>query len=708
MFPYGAQYYRSPNPPQVDWDDDFRTMREYGFTVVKVWAMWNWIHAAEDEFDFSHIDRLLELAERHGLKLIINTILENAPYWLINRSRDQFYEASDGQRFEPITRSNTPGGGWPGLCLDNAPARATAEKFLRAIGSRYVDHPALWGYDIWNEVFQEIHGYAGFEGRYFCYCDASKARFVEWLKARYGSIEELNRVWYRRYGDWSDVYPPRYLGGYPDWLDWLKFRVENQRDQMRWRVSVMRSVDSKHPLTSHGIAYTLHGLPTQLTNDFDIAPEVDQWGLSAFPMAANQHASDYFRMVDLVRSACQTTPRLLGPELESGPNRREFWQNELQGGQSVGGLGRSRVVTGRDIALWNWMSFMCGATGLMYWQWRPELLGQESPGYGLCRVDGTPTDRTDAAGWFAQFMNANPELSAAEPIRGDVAILFLPESELFTFVADGKTDAYADDAHGVYRALWNVNVQVDFCTIDRVGDYKLVLLPFPLMIEAEHARKLVEYVRNGGVLVSHTAPAQHIDHGYASFRVPGLGLDEMFGCEQDVLEYVPAMVQGDVDPPAIEWQSMRIPCAVYQEKLIPTGGTVFARYSDGTPAVVDHCFSRGKARLIGTCLGASHIRTLDHEPELLIRDGLRFAGIEPAILTLDTALKARLMRGEFAHYLWVLNTSYERLTSEVTLSFSLGSWTNASDLVTGESSLLTRNSLSVTLEPLTGTVYRLG
>lgn len=698
MFPYGAQYYRSPNPPEVDWDADFRSMGEHGFTVTKIWAMWNWMHVSEDEFDFSHFDRLFDLAETHGLKVIVNTILENAPYWLIHRSRDHFYEASDGERFEPIARPNTPGGGWPGLCLDNEPARAQAEKFLKAVGARYRNHSALWGYDVWNEVFQEVHDYAGFRGRFFCYCEGSKARFVEWLKDRYGSIEGLNEAWYRRYSAWEEVYPPRYLGGYPDWIDWLKFRVENQRDLMRWRMRVLRSVDDVHPLTSHGIAYTLHGLPTQLTNDFDIALEVDQWGLSAFPMAANQHASDYMRMVDLVRSACQT-----GRTTGNVP----FWQNELQGGQNVGGLGRSRIVTGRDIAFWNWMSFMCGATGLMYWQWRPELLGQESPGYGLCRTDGSPTDRTESAAWFAQFMNANPELADCEPMRGDCAILFLPESELFAFVADGKTDAYADAVHGIYRALWNVNIQPDFCTIDRVGEYPLVFLPFPLMIESAHAEALKEYVRNGGVLVSDCAPGMHRDHGFASFRTPGMGLDEVFGCEQETLEFVPVMTEGDASPPMIEWEAMRIPCSVYQEKLTPQGGTVVARYTDGTPAVVDHSFGKGKARLIGTCLGTTYIRTLDHEPELLIRDALRLGSFRQMVLALDTPIKARLMKGEFHPYLWVLNTSHERLSSEVTISPAIGAWSVARDLVTGDGSLITDHSLPVTLDALSGTVLRL-
>ena len=34
-FPYGAQYYRTPNPPPSEWAKDFATMEASGFTVVK-------------------------------------------------------------------------------------------------------------------------------------------------------------------------------------------------------------------------------------------------------------------------------------------------------------------------------------------------------------------------------------------------------------------------------------------------------------------------------------------------------------------------------------------------------------------------------------------------------------------------------------------------------------------------------------------------
>ncbi len=694
MFPYGTQYYRAPNPPESDWETDFKRMADQGFTLVKIWAMWSWINRAEGQYDFAAFDRLFELADKNGLGIVINTILENVPYWVTVRFPDARYEASDGQKFWPIARSNTPGGGWPGLCLDNDDVREIAGQFLAAVGERYAESPVLWGYDVWNEVFFEPTNYHCFEGRHFCYCPGTRAKFVQWLQKRYGTIEALNAAWRRPYTDWGQVYPPRYLGGLPDWFDWLKFRLDSQADQMEWRIRTLRTVDQIHPMTSHGIGYTLHGMATHLTDDFQIAPLVDQWGLSSFPMG--QHPSEHMRSVDLVRSASM----LAG---------KEFWQSELGGGQTVNGLYRSAMPRGEDIAFWNWTAFMGGAKGLLYWQWRPELLGLESPGYGLTRSDGSITDRAEAAGWFARFLNQHQELADAEPVRGEMAILVLNESQILTFAANGNAAPYAESIFGIYRALWDANLQVDFTTIDHLADYPLVWLPFPLMIEEEHARRLIEYVENGGTLISDPLPGQYGDNGYASTTVPGLGLDKLFGCVEDEAEHVP---DGGAAP-LLQWHHaptglVEIAPAFYREKYLLQGGEAKARYADGAIGLVDYRFGQGKTRLIGTCPGIAYLHSLDNRPALLIRSSvMTYGGITPSIDVSDSLVKARIQMGREVAYLFALNTSTAEKTVDIVISRKHGVYRQGVDLPKNETVDVEENGLRISLGSRQGTVIRL-
>ncbi|MDO8589069.1 MAG: beta-galactosidase [Armatimonadota bacterium] len=691
MFPYGTQYFREPNPPETEWEKDFERMAECKFNIVKIWAMWSWIHVGEDAFDFDHFDRMFELAEKHGLKLLINTILENAPYWLARKLPETLYETSTGTKFQLVARSNTPGGAWPGLCWDNEPVRERAERFLKAVAGRYRNSEALWGYDVWNEVFFEPHGHPGFEKARFCYCDASKQCFTDWLHDRYGDLDGLNGAWRRKYTSWDEVYPPPYRGPYPDWMDWLRFRIGRMRDQMRWRVATLRAVDDKRPMTSHGVAWSLDHMAEMLVDDWDIAEEVDQWGLSTFPAWQNMPASDHMRLLDIARSAA------------TGAGKR-FWQTELQGGPAANGLYRSFVPRATDTAFWNWTAFTCGADGLLYWQWRPEPLGPEAPGFGLCRVDGSPTDRTEAASWFAGFMNGHQEFLETEPVAGDVAVLVLPESQLYNYVMEFDASAYSQDAAGLYQALWDRNVVVDFVKIDRIGQYKLVYLPFPLCIERAHVEALKDYVSGGGTLISHACPAHFDDHGYCSFTIPGGGLDEVFGALEDETEFVPSLVQAGREHPEVIWDSRPFPCAVYQEKLIAVGGEVRARFSDGCAAVIDSNYGGGKARLIGTFPGHAYRTTGNQAAAELICEGLAYAGVEPAVAVSDRQVKARLRTGPGGIFLWTLNAADDERTADISIAPRFGGIVSATDLKTGSSIEVHGNSLRVRLSPRCGSV----
>jgi len=52
--------------------------------------------------------------------------------------------------------------------------------------------------------------------------------FRDWLRGRYGSLEQLGGAWFRySYADSENVHPPRSFGGYPESLDWLEFRIDD-------------------------------------------------------------------------------------------------------------------------------------------------------------------------------------------------------------------------------------------------------------------------------------------------------------------------------------------------------------------------------------------------------------------------------------------------------------------------------------------------
>ncbi len=633
FFPYGAQYYRTPNPPAKEWEYDLRQMKDAGMNTVRLWAMWSWIHTGDDSFDFSHLDEFMELCDSIGLQALMQIVLENAPAWLAARHPNARYEANDGQKIPLMGRPNTPGGGWPGLCLDNAAARGAAAHFMNALAKRYAFHSALLGFDVWNEVWFELDGYIG--EQYYCYCLGTRQRFQQFLLEKYGDLQRLNECWRRRYTDWQQVEAPRYWGGYPDWLDWIAFRLQNQGRLLNWRVETLRNEAPDVLLVSHGLPTTVDAMPRQLTDDWRNAAEVDVYGLSCFPLWFHYDNAEIWKVHDLVRSASRG---------------KVFWTAEMQAGASGEGLVHSPTPKPEEIRLWNWISLAAGAKGVLYWQWRPEMLGPESPGFGLCNIDGSPSVRTDQASEFAELTVQNELIRESKPLPGELAILVLPESQIFTQVADRNTGNYSCTVKGAYRAFSEAGYQVDFATISQLDAYDLIYLPFPLMIEEEHARRLRLYVAGGGRIISEAHPALFGNNGMLQTNAPGYGLDEVFGVKIRRSPETQERLESN-----IIWGKNEIACAVHRQDVELAGAGILARFNDEKPAITKNRFGKGEAVLIGTYAGLS-AEWGSEAAKFLLRDLALQLQVKPRMKSGNPQIWLRLHRVGRHYLAYVVNT----------------------------------------------------
>ena len=140
-FLYGSQYYRAPSPRKEDWDRDLAQMAKLGFNAVKFWAQWRWNNPAEDEYDFSDLDLLMDLSQEHGLRVMLNTIVDVAPAWIYRKYPDASMLTLGGQRVGPQTQPHRQIGGL-GVCLNHAEVMRHLGDFVRATVERYTHHAA--------------------------------------------------------------------------------------------------------------------------------------------------------------------------------------------------------------------------------------------------------------------------------------------------------------------------------------------------------------------------------------------------------------------------------------------------------------------------------------------------------------------------------------------------------------------------------------
>ena len=262
-------------------------------------------------------------------------------------------------------------------------------------------------------------------------------------------------------------------------------------------------------------------------DDWWMTRSVDYYGTSIYP----KHAA-----AATPWSPVRLTSALDG--IRSAAGDRGWWIGELQAGQGATGVRVASPVTGADLRLWGWAAISRGARAISYYAWYPMSSGYESNGYGMIELDGTITDRARIAGEFAGVVGRNAALFAPlRPHPSKVAILY----NRLSYLVGGNTVApgtvVRNSMLGIYRALFEQNIQVDFIHPDDVvagaaSTYAVIYLSYPVMLQQPVADALKAYVRGGGTLISEARPAWNDERGLANSRIPGGGLDQTFGARE--------------------------------------------------------------------------------------------------------------------------------------------------------------------------------
>jgi beta-galactosidase len=264
----------------------------------------------------------------------------------------------------------------------------------------------------------------------------------------------------------------------------------------------------------------------------------------------------------------------------------------------------------------------------------------------------------------------------------------------------------------VHRALFPRNVPIDYVHIDHLADgklqqYKLVIFPYPLILPEASARLLAEYVRGGGVLVAEARLAWNNERGYASERIPGLGLWEVMGSRETAIETAPngrtAIKWSSADLPGMKAGDL-LPARWYKEQLEPTSpdARVVAEFEDGTPAAVMGSYGQGRTLMLGSYVSASAQSTPTPEAERFFAALLTWAGVTMPVDVSGTPIEARYLESGEDTLLFLFNHGKQAAQSEVTLQRAAGDFA-ATDLVSAATVPLTRTTagvkLAITLDP---------
>jgi beta-galactosidase len=674
------------------WKKDLQQIKDLGFNTVRCWIEWTTNEPVEGAYDFSTLETLVDLAEEVGLRVLVQVYIDSAPDWVGQKYPDAKFVASNGLPVESQAS--------PGFCFDHIDVREKILKFFSEAARAVKDKPAFYGWDLWSEPhiinWAEVYHLGNAQYMQFCYCHSTMARFRDWLKKKYKSLDELNRSWYRTFQKWEEVEPPRFgtILTYTDYIDWKNFISDKLAEDLAMKAEAVRKVVPRGVITSHS---AIPGLLTKpnwngTPDDRKMANSVDYYGASIYP----KHAwtvkpwSPYFRASghDFTRSMTLTNGG--------------FYIGELQAGYGVFGMKVSEPVVPMDMRDWMWTSVAYGARAVNVYAYYPMSSGYESGGYGLIELDGKVTDRAIAAGKVAKVVTKNMDLFLeAHPPKAEVAVLYNPLSHMVggqqTFTGEGQPIGYnnlSESLQGIHRAFFERSILVDFLHVldldsKRLNQYKLLIVPFPVMMSEAHIQRLIEYVESGGTLIAEARCGWIDERGFSSDVYPGGGLHRVFGCREASLkplrktskitikiphEALPDLKSGDV-----------LDALFFEESFEMTNdkSVVLAEFDDGKPAIVYAPYGKGKAVIVGSFIGSAYHHFQNSNNAKFLVGLAQYLGIskpvEASSSETDVLVEARILESKNHKILFGFNRGEKRTTAKFDVAVMEQDWT-AEDL----------------------------
>ena len=474
--------------PESRWDADLTLMQQAGIRFVRITEFaWSSIEPSEGVYKFDWVDRAIADAASHHIFVVLGTPTAAPPAWLTQKYPETLRIKEDGRRDEHGNRQQF---NWA-----NPKYRELARGIAEKMAERYGHNPNVIGWQIDNEYAAESYG-----------PDVQK-QFQDWLKARYGTLDNLNKrwttaYWSETYTDWSQIPIEEKYGNPGLLLSWKRFVSDTWRSYQKNQLDVIRANSDRRQFITTNFMGWFDGFDHYtVSQDLDFASWDDYVGRGHLDPNRNGAAHDLTR----------------------GFLRKNFWVMETQPG-FVNWSPVNTVLDKGEVRAMAWHDIGHGADAVSYWQWRSDLNGQEEMHGTLVGADGTPVPLySEVAQIGKEFAKASPAL-AGTSVHSQVAILHSYDSRwAINWQRHNKNFDPVAQIVSYYKPLREIAQSIDIVPPTASLDgYKLVVAPGLEVLTDADAKNLIAYVKNGGHLVlGQRAGMKDGDNGLQPERGPG-------------------------------------------------------------------------------------------------------------------------------------------------------------------------------------------
>jgi len=489
---HGADY----NPDQWQHDqhvleDDFRLAQLANVNALSV-AIFAWakLEPTEGRYDFDWLDRTFDRAEKHGIAINLATPSSSPPRWLLKKHPEILQVDKGRVRGEPGCRQR--------FCHTIPIYREHVARINTALAQRYAKHPALAMWHISNEYHND------------CWCDLCVAAWRDWLKARYGTLDNLNVQWWaafwsNTFSSWDEVHPNWERTGYPNnfngqVLDWKRFQSHQCTEFMKHEIATLRTHSPNIPVTTNMMGFFPH---VDYAKQADV---IDYISWDCYPTLGGDMSQVAFAHA-YMRGLKSNKPWLLMEQSPSATN----WQ------------GHGTLKPPGVLRLWSYQAIAHGSDSAMYFQFRRGLGGSEKYHGAIIEHEGTEKPRVfqEVAALGAELNKLSRHLIGTTVTPARIGILYDTECR---WAFEGS-QGFSHDKNYVttigkhYRALWRQNIPVNLVrTDDDWSQYDILIAPVWYMVKSgtfphqgspeqlktklNEARKIEAFVNAGGTFVT--------------------------------------------------------------------------------------------------------------------------------------------------------------------------------------------------------------
>lgn len=569
---YGGDYNPEQWPEEV-WEEDMRMFKLAHIDEVTL-NVFSWASLQKDEetYDFSRLDKIMDLVKKNGIKVCLATSTAAHPAWMARKYPDILRTEHNGIRRKFGSRHNS--------CPNSPTYRKYSAALAEKLAQRYQGYDNIVAWHISNE-------YGG-----ICYCDNCEKAFREWLKEKYGTIDELNKAWDMAFWghtlyDFDDVVVPDLRSEEFDWggvnrtnfqsisLDYMRFNSDSILECYRLEYEAVKKYTPDIPVTTNLMGAYKPLDYQKWSNYMDFISWDNYPAYDSFPAQVSfSH--------DLMRGLKQGKPFCLMEQTPSVTN----WHTYCK-------LKRPGVMR-----LWSYQAVAHGADTVMFFQMRRSIGACEK--YHGAVIDHVGNENTRV---FREITALGEELDKIGSAvlggrtKSQIAIVFDWNNWWAAEYSAGpsKLINYPQEIMQYYKALNEQNISVDIVSVkDDLSDYKLVIAPLLYMCKDGFDEKIREYVKQGGTFLTTYFSGYVENHDLViTGGYPGR-LKDILGIW---VEESDALPEGEEN--VFTYKEKTYPAGVLCDLLHLQGAKALASYEkdfyEGMPVLTQNKFGEGKA-----------------------------------------------------------------------------------------------------------------